>query len=80
MFKRDFMRVNTQINEDQMVKLPYSDNIYLCPETLQRWVNVDGSWERDFEGENDWKKMASYVGDTYSALATRELNYARSKK
>jgi len=67
-----------QITEEDMVKLPYG-LVYICPHTLQRWTKNNGSWERDFDGENDWKKMGGYVGETYRDVAVRELNYARAK-
>lgn len=75
------MRHIPEITEDEMVKLPYGTNLFLCPHTLQRWAKAkNGYWERDSDGESDWKKMGSYVGESYRDVASRELKYALAKK
>lgn len=70
---------NAEMVSDDMVKLPYGDNLYICPNTLQRWMLVDDTWERDLDGEDDWIRMGSYVGQNYVDVATKELQYARNK-
>jgi len=59
-----------------LVQLPYQKNVYLCPQTQIRWKYKDGILERDSEGEEDWKKMAEYVGKTYSNVFVDSYNYA----
>jgi len=63
-----------------MVKLPSFEDVYLCPITLQRWFHHrDDSWERDLNGEDEWRKMASYVDKTYEEVAKGELEYAKRR-
>jgi len=74
------MNISTPIDTENLVKLPYSNNVFLCSETFHRWIRTEKAgevgWERDYYGEADWEKMASYVSKTYEEVAKQELHYA----
>jgi hypothetical protein len=65
------------------LELPYGDNWFLCGDCLTRWIldTETGMWTRDFYGEAEWSKMASYeaINRTYEEVAIVEFEYARSK-
>lgn len=51
-----------------LVRLPYQPEVFLCKETLTRWIYNGKELYRDFEGEGEWKKMGTYVGKTYQEV------------
>lgn len=67
---------------EELVKLPFGENCYICPTTLHRFTKSEDergeAWTRDYHGESDWEKMASYVSKTYEEVAQQELQYAVS--
>jgi len=61
---------------ENMVRLPYQSEIFLCPTTQTRWIFDGKELYRDFDGENDWEQMATYVNKTYSQVFTDSYKYA----
>jgi len=71
------MEISAPLDTAELVKLPYGDDVFICPTTLHRWISSGNlSWERDYYGEAEWEKMASYVNQSYEEVAGQELQYA----
>ena len=75
--------MNTSTRSEELVKLPFGQNFYICPTTLHRFIKSEDSgrgeaWARDYHGESDWEKMAAYVNKSYEDVAQQELQYAVS--
>lgn len=64
----------------KLVSLPYNSEVYICPDCYTRHIynHRDTSWSRDFMGEEQWKKMASYesVNQTYEEVFRKEYEFA----
>lgn len=72
--------VITPEDPESLVKLPWAEEVFLCPTHFHRWLKKGDSWSRDYHGEADWVKMADYVGKSYADVAKQELDYAMSKQ
>lgn len=59
----------------KIIKLPIAKNLYLCPDCKTRHYLENKQWKRDFYGEVEWQKMASYVNQTYEQLVESEYKY-----
>jgi hypothetical protein len=71
--------VTTPGRPESLVKLPWAEEVFVCPKDLSRWLKKGDAWSRDYHGEADWEKMAKYVGKTYDEVAQKEVDYAVGK-
>ena len=73
------IEVPTPLSREELVSLPYERDVYLCKDTHTRWRDVNGSLHRDYQGEEDWKKMAEYVNKAYYDVFDESYTYAINK-
>jgi len=75
----DFEEIPEPKMED-LVNIPYDQQIYLCQKTLSRWRKTSKSLVRDYDGEADWHEMAAYVNKTYDQVFMETYNkYAKAQ-
>jgi hypothetical protein len=70
------IEIQAPVNREDLVRLPYEQDVYLCGETHTRWREIGGLLKRDYQGEEDWKKMAEYVNKAYYDVFIDAYKYA----
>lgn len=71
--------IEFEIRKDKkdLVSIPYDSDIYLCGETKTRWRLVGDDLIRDYDGEEEWQKMAAYVNKSYEEVFDEVFSYSK---
>lgn len=68
-------------DSNRIISIPIDANLYVCPDCKTRhYLNENFEWRRDFYGEAQWEKMASYANKTYEEIFNAEYDYFSTNK
>lgn len=68
-------------DSNRIIPLPIERGLHVCPDCRTRqFLTENTEWRRDFYGEAQWEKMASYTNKTYEEIFDAEYSYFSQKK
>lgn len=65
---------------EDLVEIRYNPGVYMWKHTYTRWSLQNDRLVRDYQGEEEWRQMASYVDKTYAEVFEDEYNYSLDSK